>query len=123
MRYIILLVGICGCISLGHVNRVMVTHVIVKNKQDTVKIKMHDIIPTKKYQVIGYDYVYFKSNKFYVPYRDYLYDYRRKPRYSYYGDEKGYFGHIYKDSTNISVINKYADDTYKTVEFNESNQR
>ena len=65
----VLLVGMCSsCASLLYSsNNVMVTHVLaLTNKGDTVKIRIQDIQPQRTYNVVGYDFVRWNDNRFYV---------------------------------------------------------
>ena len=77
-------------------NRVMVTHVLALTEMgDTVKIRIQDIQPQRMYNVVGYDFVRWHDNKYYVPHYDRYYDYRyHDSRWRYHGSPKGNYGYI-----------------------------
>ena len=94
----ILLVGILSSCTpmLYNNNRVMVTHVLALTEMgDTVKIRIQDIQPQRMYNVVGYDFVRWHDNKYYVPHYDRYYDYRyHDSRWRYHGSPKGNYGYI-----------------------------
>ena len=94
----ILLIGILSSCTpmLYNNNRVMVTHVLALTEMgDTVKIKIQDIQPQRMYNVVGYDFVRWQDNRFYVPHYDRHYDYRYfDSRWRYHGNPKGTYGYI-----------------------------
>jgi len=107
----IIFLGMCsGCTELLYKSdSVYVTHVLaLTNKGDTVKIRLNQIKPQEMYHVVGYDFVRFDDNKYYVPYNDRRYDLRYQKRFSYYGDPYGYYGRIYNNNQKISTINNYS---------------
>ena len=66
----ILLIGVLSSCSsmLYNNNRVMVTHVLALTEMgDTVKIRIQDIQPQRMYNVVGYDFVRWQDNRYYVP--------------------------------------------------------
>ena len=77
-------------------NRVMVTHVLALTEMgDTVKIRIQDIQPQRMYNVVGYDFVRWQDNRYYVPHYDRHYDYRYyDSRWRYHGSPKGNYGYI-----------------------------
>ena len=95
---VILLVGMCSsCASvLYDSNRVIVTHVLaLTNSGDTVKIRIQDIQPQRMYHVVGYDFVRWQDNRYYVPHYDRHYDYRyHDSRWRYHGNVSGTFGYV-----------------------------
>ena len=94
----ILLIGVLSSCSpmLYNNNRVMVTHVLALTEMgDTVKIRIQDIQPQRMYNVVGYDFVRWHDNRFYVPHYDRHYDYRYyDSRWRYHGNPKGTYGYI-----------------------------
>jgi len=94
----ILLIGVLsGCSNLLYQgNNVMVTHVLALTEMgDTVKIRIQDIQPQRIYNVVGYDFVRWQDNRFYVPGYDYQYDYRYyNNRWRYHGKANGTYGQI-----------------------------
>tara|TARA_R100000697_G_scaffold29389_2_gene38831 strand:- start:1132 stop:1620 length:489 start_codon:yes stop_codon:yes gene_type:complete len=94
----ILLIGVLSSCSnlLYQGNNVMVTHVLALTEMgDTVKIRIQDIQPQRIYNVVGYDFVRWQDNKFYVPGYDYQYDYRYyNNRWRYHGKANGTYGQI-----------------------------
>ena len=94
----ILLVGILSSCTpmLYNNNRVMVTHVLALTEMgDTVKIRIQDIQPQRMYNVVGYDFVRWQDNRYYVPHYDRHYDYRYyDSRWRYHGSPKGNYGYI-----------------------------
>ena len=94
----ILLVGILSSCTpmLYNNNRVMVTHVLALTEMgDTVKIRIQDIQPQRMYNVVGYDFVRWQDNRYYVPHYDRHYDYRYyDSRWRYHGNPKGTYGYI-----------------------------
>ena len=93
---IILLAMLSSCShALYNNNRVMVTHVLALTEMgDTVKIRIDQIQPTKIYNVVGYDFVRWQDNRFYVPGYDYQYDYRYYNKWRYHGRANGTYGGI-----------------------------
>ena len=77
-------------------NRVMVTHVLALTEMgDTVKIRIQDIQPQRMYNVVGYDFVRWQDNRYYVPHYDRHYDYRYyNSKWRYHGSPKGNYGYI-----------------------------
>ena len=77
-------------------NRVMVTHVLALTEMgDTVKIRIQDIQPQRMYNVVGYDFVRWQDNRYYVPHYDRHYDYRYyDSKWRYHGSPKGNYGYI-----------------------------
>tara|TARA_R100001591_G_C4334248_1_gene178960 strand:+ start:904 stop:1374 length:471 start_codon:yes stop_codon:yes gene_type:complete len=94
----ILLIGVLSSCTpmLYNNNRVMVTHVLALTEMgDTVKIRIDQIQPTKIYNVVGYDFVRWQDNRFYVPHYDRQYDHRYyDSRWRYHGNPKGTYGYI-----------------------------
>jgi len=94
----VLLVGILSSCSpmLYDRNQVMVTHVLALTEMgDTVKIRIQDIQPQRMYNVVGYDFVRWQDNRYYVPHYDRHYDYRyHDSRWRYHGSPKGNYGYI-----------------------------
>ena len=94
----ILLVGILSSCTpmLYNNNRVMVTHVLALTEMgDTVKIRIQDIQPQRMYNVVGYDFVRWQDNRYYVPHYDRHYDYRYyDSKWRYHGSPKGNYGYI-----------------------------
>ena len=94
----ILLIGVLSSCSnlLYQGNNVMVTHVLALTEMgDTVKIRIQDIQPQRIYNVVGYDFVRWQDNRFYVPGYDYQYDYRYyNNRWRYHGKANGTYGQI-----------------------------
>ena len=94
----ILLVGILSSCTpmLYNNNRVMVTHVLALTEMgDTVKIRIQDIQPQRMYNVVGYDFVRWQDNRYYVPHYDRHYDYRyHDSRWRYHGSPQGNYGYI-----------------------------
>lgn len=94
----ILLIGVLSsCSSLLYQgNSVMVTHVLALTEMgDTVKIRIQDIQPQRTYNVVGYDFVRWQDNRFYVPGYDRQYDYRYyDDRWRYHGKANGTYGQI-----------------------------
>ena len=94
----ILLIGVLSSCSnlLYQGNNVMVTHVLALTEMgDTVKIRIQDIQPQRIYNVVGYDFVRWQDNRFYVPGYDYQYDYRYyNDRWRYHGKANGAYGQI-----------------------------
>ena len=94
----ILLIGILSSCApmLYNNNRVMVTHVLALTEMgDTVKIRIQDIQPQRMYNVVGYDFVRWQDNRFYVPGYDRHYDYRYyDSRWRYHGKANGTYGQI-----------------------------
>tara|TARA_R100000329_G_scaffold142670_1_gene126227 strand:+ start:151 stop:501 length:351 start_codon:yes stop_codon:yes gene_type:complete len=74
----------------------MVTHVLALTEMgDTVKIRIQDIQPQRMYNVVGYDFVRWQDNRYYVPHYDRHYDYRyHDSRWRYHGSPKGNYGYI-----------------------------
>ena len=94
---ILLSAMLSGCSDLLYRgNNVMVTHVLALTEMgDTVKIRIQDIQPQRIYNVVGYDFVRWQDNKFYVPGYDYQYDYRYyNNRWRYHGKANGTYGQI-----------------------------
>lgn len=95
---IVMLIGMCSSCSnlLYSSNNVMVTHVLaLTNKGDTVKIRIQDIQPQRMYHVVGYDFVKWNDNRYYVPNYDRQYDYRyHDSRWRYHGNLNGTYGYI-----------------------------
>tara|TARA_Y100000114_G_scaffold64845_1_gene59409 strand:- start:8 stop:493 length:486 start_codon:yes stop_codon:yes gene_type:complete len=87
-------------------NQVMVTHVLALTEMgDTVKIRIQDIQPQRMYNVVGYDFVRWQDNRFYVPGYDHHYDYRYyNDRWRYHGKANGTYGQI----TPYPNINNHA---------------
>lgn len=79
MRFLIFfVVWLCGCMSMQHMNRMVVTHVLaITEAGDTVNIPIDQIQPTKIYNVIGYDFYrpYHNSNSYYRDWRFYYDNY------------------------------------------------
>tara|TARA_Y100000114_G_scaffold138813_1_gene142157 strand:- start:2854 stop:3339 length:486 start_codon:yes stop_codon:yes gene_type:complete len=77
-------------------NNIMVTHVLALTEMgDTVKIRIQDIQPQRMYNVVGYDFVRWQDNRFYVPGYDHHYDYRYyNDRWRYHGRANGTYGQI-----------------------------
>ena len=77
-------------------NNIMVTHVLALTEMgDTVKIRIQDIQPQRMYNVVGYDFVRWQDNRFYVPGYDHHYDYRyHNDRWRYHGRANGTYGKI-----------------------------
>ena len=94
----ILLVGVLSSCTpmLYNNNRVMVTHVLALTEMgDTVKIRIQDIQPQRMYNVVGYDFVRWQDNRYYVPHYDRHYDYRYyDSKWRYHGSPKGNYGYI-----------------------------
>ena len=94
----ILLIGVLSSCTpmLYNNNRVMVTHVLALTEMgDTVKIRIQDIQPQRMYNVVGYDFVRWQDNRYYVPHYDRHYDYRYyDSRWRYHGSPKGNYGYI-----------------------------
>ena len=94
----ILLIGVLSSCTptLYNNNRVMVTHVLALTEMgDTVKIRIQDIQPQRMYNVVGYDFVRWQDNRYYVPHYDRHYDYRyHDSRWRYHGSPKGNYGYI-----------------------------
>ena len=94
----ILLIGVLSSCSnlLYQGSNVMVTHVLALTEMgDTVKIRIQDIQPQRMYNVVGYDFVRWQDNRFYVPGYDYQYDYRYyNNRWRYHGKANGTYGQI-----------------------------
>ena len=94
----ILLIGVLSSCSpmLYNNNRVMVTHVLALTEMgDTVKIRIQDIQPQRMYNVVGYDFVRWQDNRYYVPHYDRHYDYRYyDSKWRYHGSPKGNYGYI-----------------------------
>jgi len=94
----ILLIGVLSSCTpmLYNNNRVMVTHVLALTEMgDTVKIRIQDIQPQRMYNVVGYDFVRWQDNRFYVPGYDRHYDYRYyNNRWRYHGKANGTYGQI-----------------------------
>ena len=94
----ILLIGVLSSCSpmLYSNNRVMVTHVLALTEMgDTVKIRIQDIQPQRMYNVVGYDFVRWQDNRYYVPHYDRHYDYRYyDSKWRYHGSPKGNYGYI-----------------------------
>jgi len=94
----ILLIGVLSSCTpmLYNNNRVMVTHVLALTEMgDTVKIRIQDIQPQRMYNVVGYDFVRWQDNRFYVPHYDRHYDYRYyDSKWRYHGNPKGTYGYI-----------------------------
>tara|TARA_R100001591_G_scaffold77553_1_gene85036 strand:- start:994 stop:1470 length:477 start_codon:yes stop_codon:yes gene_type:complete len=107
---IVLLAMCSGCSQLLYkTDSIYVTHVLaLTNRGDTVKIKLNQIQPQKMYHVVGYDFVRYIDNRFYIPNNDRLYDMRYSNRYSYYGDPYGSYGKVYKNKKEISTVNSYS---------------
>ena len=64
-------------------------------KGDTVKVRIQDIQPQRMYNVVGYDFVRWQDNRYYVPNYDYQYDYRyHDSRWRYHGNVHGTYGKI-----------------------------
>ena len=96
---IIILVSaiLSGCSSMLYPsNQVMVTHVLALTEMgDTVKIRIDQIQPKQIYNVVGYDFVRWQDNRFYVPGYDHQYDYRyHDDRWRYHGRANGTYGKI-----------------------------
>ena len=94
----ILLIGVLSSCTpmLYNNNRVMVTHVLALTEMgDTVKIRIQDIQPQRMYNVVGYDFVRWQDNRYYVPHYDRQYDYRYyDSKWRYHGNPKGTYGYI-----------------------------
>ena len=94
----ILLIGVLSSCTpmLYNNNRVMVTHVLALTEMgDTVKIRIQDIQPQRMYNVVGYDFVRWQDNRYYVPHYDYQYDHRYyDSRWRYHGNIHGTYGKI-----------------------------
>ena len=107
----ILLIGMlssCSSMLYHNNNRVMVTHVLALTEMgDTVKVRIQDIQPQRMYNVVGYDFVRWQDNRYYVPNYDYQYDYRyHDSRWRYHGKANGTYGQItpYPNINNNSPI-------------------
>lgn len=100
-----------GCTDLLYrSDSVYVTHVLaLTNNGDTVKIKLNEIQPKQIYNVVGYDFVRYEDNRYYIPYNDRRYDIRHQKSFSYYGDPNGYYGRIYHNNKEISTLNNYSE--------------
>jgi len=97
LAIILLLGALSSCTPmLYNNNRVMVTHVLALTEMgDTVKIRIDQIQPTKIYNVVGYDFVRWQDNRYYVPHYDRHYDYRyHDSRWRYHGNVHGTYGSI-----------------------------
>lgn len=94
---ILLLAMLASCSPmLYNRNQVMVTHVLALTEMgDTVKVRIQDIQPQRTYNVVGYDFVRWQDNRYYIPRYDRHYDYRYyDSRWRYHGSPQGNYGYI-----------------------------